>query len=432
MERPSSGPRPLRAIAAAGSLALAAGLLFACEQVQYWTSSDETAPPSAAAASGATTGGATSTGAAGGGTVPATRRDVLEAVAACAVQLYADFRTAAGELDAKAKAAAASPGPESEAAVREAWNAAIDQWQQAELFRFGPAGPPTTPGGKDLREYIYSWPLVSRCLVEQTIVSQSYADASFPTVALVNVRGLAAAEYLLFYTGTDNACAPSASINSSGSWAALGEAELAARKRAYAAVVAADVAARAEQLASAWAPDQGNFAGQLASPGGEGSVYSSERMALNAISDSLFYLDTEVKDGKLGRPLGLVECDEATCPEAIESKYARRSKEHVRNNLLGFRRIALGCDDGEGVGFDDLLATIGAEPVATKLAGGIAGALAAVDAIEEPNLDEALLYDPASVKALHAAIRQITDLLKTDFLTVLDLDLPKVIEGDND
>ena len=50
----------------------------------------------------------------------------------------------------------------------------------------------------------------------------------------------------------------------------------------------------------------------------------------------------------------------------------------------------------------------------------------------EPPLEQALYVDPSRVRALHAAVKAITDPLKTEFLTVLNLDLPKVSEGDND
>ena len=45
----------------------------------------------------------------------------------------------------------------------------------------------------------------------------------------VDEKSLAAAEYLLFYGGTDNACSPSSAINGTGSWAALSADELATR-----------------------------------------------------------------------------------------------------------------------------------------------------------------------------------------------------------
>src|SRR5690606_34565027 len=118
-----------------------------------------------------------------------------------------------------------------------------------------------------------------------------YTKATWPETALVNTRGLAAAEYLLFYAGSDNACSSSASINSQGTWAALGG-ELAVRKREYAAVVVKDVAAHAAAIHAAWDTDQG-FAAGLARSGASGAPFSSDRAALNAVSDGLFYLENE-------------------------------------------------------------------------------------------------------------------------------------------
>ena len=60
------------------------------------------------------------------------------------------------------------------------------------------------------------------------------------------------------------------------------------------------------------------------------------------------------------------------------------------------------------------------------------GAIAAVEAIHELDLADALKNDLASVKGAHAAVKKVTDNLKTQLVTVLDLELPKSSEGDND
>lgn len=407
-------------------VALSLSLGVGCERTSYYASSGGTGEPSGSGPTGPSSG----PGGGGGGATAASRAELIAAVATCTTSLYDEFRVAAAELDAASATAAQSGDPAAVEASRAAWRKAMGVWQQAELFQFGPAGPTTTPGGQDLRAYVYSWPLVSRCLVEQTIVNQQYASDTFAVTGLINVRGLAAAEYLLFYPGTDNACSPESSINSTGSWAALGASGLAARKRAYAAVLAKDLASRGASLHGLWA---GTFEAYLAKPGTGESPYESEQQALNAISDALFYMEESVKDLKLAAPLGLIDCEASVCPELLESQYARASKDHVRNNLLGFRRIVVGCGaDGEGVGFDDLLDYIGATDVATAMRDRTQAALSAVDAIEEPTLAEALAADKASVVALHAAVKATTDVLKTDFVSVLDLELPKTVEGDND
>jgi hypothetical protein len=50
----------------------------------------------------------------------------------------------------------------------------------------------------------------------------------------------------------------------------------------------------------------------------------------------------------------------------------------------------------------------------------------------DPPLEDALLTDPSKVSAVHQAVKGITDLLKTEFITLLDLELPSSVATDND
>ena len=362
----------------------------------------------------------------------AARAEVLAAVSQCMLSTYQAGHAAVLSLRDAAQAAKADPTAEKRAAAETAWSSAMEIWQQAEVMQIGPAASVALPGGKNLRDEIYSWPLTGRCLVEQQLVSKSYEASTFST-ALVNLRGLDAAEYLLFYKADDNACAANATINSGGTWAALGAAEITARKAAYAAVVADDIVVSATKLLDAWEPAKGNFVAQLETAGRGSATWSTDLSAVNAVSDALFYIEKQVKDMKLGRPLGLLECASATCPEALESRYAHRSKQHIRNNLVGFSKLFGGCDAaGEGKGLEDLLSASGASDLAQRVANALSGAVAAVDAIEEDDLEEALAKDYASVKALHEAIKVLTDLLKNELVIVLGVELPKTVDGDND
>lgn len=366
----------------------------------------------------------------GTGTPTVTRSAVLEAVGTCATALYADVAQAAAALDAATSAAAASSDPAKKEAARAAWVEVMARWQQAEIIGVGPAGPAAFPGGKGMRDLVYSWPLVSRCLVEQAIVSKEYEKPSFTAAGLVNKRGLAALEYLLFYEGTDNACSPSSSINSTGAWAAMNPAELAARKGAYASVVAADVAAKTKAIAGAWPASGEDFAGELATAGQGGSLFDSDQVAMNGVTAGLFYLETETKDLKLGCPLGIV--DPVSCPQGVESPYAKLSRDHIRYNLLGFRRVFEGCDESAGMGVDDLMIALGASALAEEMKAGIESSLAAADAVPTSDLSAALAQDEAKVAALHSEIRKITTPLKTQFASVLAVEIPGKVEGDND
>lgn len=364
---------------------------------------------------------------------PSVAKEVLlKAVGECTLTLYADFHAATGELTQATEALSKVQNDQNRAAAQEAWKKAIDLWQQAELFQFGPAATTSSFGGQSLRDPIYSWPLVSRCFVEQQLVNKAYEPPGLES-ALVNTRGLAAAEYLLFYTAPDNGCGPSVAINTSGAWASITPEELARRKAAYAHAVAVDLASHTQALVDAWAPDRKNFLDKLVSAGRGNDVYASDQVALNAISDAMFYLDSETKDMKLGRPSGILDCTTQTCPETVESRFAGRSKQHIRNNLLGFRKLFEGCGEGgAGKGFDDLIISMGVDEFAVEMRTDLAAAIAALDAIEEPTLEQALVDDLPSVIAAHAALKKVTTNLKAQFVGILDLELPKRIEGDND
>jgi predicted lipoprotein len=306
------------------------------------------------------------------------------------------------------------------------------QWQEAELFSFGPASPVVAAGGKSLRDPIYSWPAVSRCKVDEQLVAETYATPAFAT-SLVNGRGLAAYEYLAFYGEPVNGCSSFSPINANGTWNALGAEGVALRKRAYAAAVADDVAKNAEALRAAWEPSGGNFSAQLAAAGSGSTTFAAPQDAFNAITESLFYLEKTVKDLKLGRPLGYIECTKATCPEGLESLYARSGTAHLRANLAGFRRLFQGCGEkGAGLGFDDWLIEVGAGDLASRMIAALVATQAAVDALDPP-LETAIESGAtAPIAALHTTLRALTDPLKTEFITVLNLELPKSAEGDND
>jgi len=360
----------------------------------------------------------------------ATRSQFLTAVGSCTAARTAEFEVRAAALAAATEVFATTPDEPNRQAATAAWLAASDVWQELEVFRFGPAAAPDKPAGKDLREYVSSWPLVSRCLVEQTLVSRAYEDSAFLQKNLVNAQGLIAAEYLLFYTGADNACGAASAINSTGTWAALDPRERMTRQASYSRVVAGGVSLRAQELAAAWDPARGNFGAELVGRG----VYSSEQAALNAVSDGLFYVERYVKDLKLGKPLGLYEpCGQAICPESVESKYAQASTRHIKNNLVGFKRLVVGCnDDFGGTGLDDVLTGLGADDLAMRLTALVNETLTTIEPWVSTPLERLLTDNLPVVTQLHSITKRVTDLLKTEVVTVLDVEPPKEIQGDND
>lgn len=364
--------------------------------------------------------------------VPFGKAALLYTGARCALDSYEAFASQMTALQAKCEAWAAEPAsPAAREAAQQAFHAAMDSWQLAEAFRFGPLGPSSLPGGQDLRDQIESWPLFSRCKVEENLVAEAYTKPEFAT-SLVNGRTLSALEYLLFYPGSDNVCSQFSPANGKNGWQTLTAEQLLARKAAFAAAAAKDVAGRAQQLVSAWSATGGNYLNTLTTAGKGSALFASEQAALNTMSDALFFLDKDVKDWKVGKPAGVLECTKPTCPEAVESPYAGRSVRNVILNLMGTRQLFAGCGPGErGVGFDDWLQEAGAAELSAELTADFTTALSVAAATPDP-LQTTLGTNLAQVQGLHVAIKAISDDLKTTFVSVLNLDLPKTVEGDND
>lgn len=339
----------------------------------------------------------------------------------------------AAALETATAAASAAPSADTRVAAQRAFAGAMDSWQVVELMQFGPTGRSTVLGGKDFRDNIYAWPLFSRCAVEEEVVSRGYESATFGTTLLANRRGLGALEYLLYYQGADTAC--TATSPAYTPWMALDAADKDARKLAYAARAARDVAERAVALAASWAVDGGNFPQTLRTAGPGNAVYPTTQDALNSVTNAIFYVESEVKDMKLAGPLGvdMLACPSDVCPRLLESKFGHRSKANLSRNLDGLRRLLEGCGrEHSGLGFDDLLGALGAGALADALRMRAQAAEAALAAIEEADLDQALMADQASVRAVYDAVKSITDLLKTEFATVLDIELPGDLGTDND
>jgi predicted lipoprotein len=356
------------------------------------------------------------------------------------------FDEAALELERATGVYAESLADSDRASAQRAWRDAMAIWEELEVLQVGPAGPMPRPGvegtygGRGLRDPIYSWPERNPCRVDQETVSRDYEDIdTFAATELVNVRGLDAIEYLLFVAGEGNACAASATINASGQWAALGADEIRRRRARYAHALAILVRRHARELRAAWEPPSAdvpggeNFAAQFAGAGTAGSVYPSAQEGLNALSHAMFYLEYETKDRKLAAWIGMGDmCMDPACPLLLESRFAGANREHLIANLRGFRAAFLGADPGtEAPGFDDLLVWAGASDLRDRMIAAIDAAHAAFESLP-PITPATLAANTDAVNDARLALKGLTDLLKTEFLTVLDLELPMGRDGDND
>jgi uncharacterized protein len=346
---------------------------------------------------------------------------IQEAVVTRTAALRGAIETYCTALDA------GQPGPAADAA-RAAYRETLDAWERADAVLVGPAAM----DNRTVRDRIYGWPLFSTCGVDRDTPLNFTNPAGYDVgTKLTNVRTLAAVEYLLFSTSTAHTCA-----SAPPGWDALG-ADLPRAKCRQALAIAADVAKEAAALGSAWRADGGDYAGVLARAGQCESPIATAHEGVNLVSDGLFYVDAMVKDMKLAESAGISMNACGTvgqpCLREVEAQYADRASFAIRANLSALREVFTGetTGSGAGPGFDDFLRALGTAEVADRMASKLDAAIAAAATLPDSFLT-ALSTDYAKVVATHGAIDAFTDDLKSQFLTILALDIPDDVAADND
>jgi hypothetical protein len=137
-----------------------------------------------------------------------------------------------------------------------------------------------------------------------------------------------------------------------------------------------------------------------------------------------------LKDVKIGDVAGITAgCQADRCPESAELRLAGRSREAVIANLQMARRVFAGAEGGTG--FVHLLRELGAAELADRLLAAADAAIAEVEKLNEP-FDVLAARDPALLRPAYDAVKGLTDLMKSQLATVLNLSVPQEGAADND
>ncbi|NTS76998.1 imelysin family protein [Catenovulum sp. SM1970] len=317
--------------------------------------------------------------------------------------------------------------------VQAEWRNTMALWQQIEAMQL----EPLTVNDSQLRNLVYSWPnQVSSCGVDQDVIHHENGNISGTPYDIsrrsVTRRGLDANEYLLFSTNLDHTCSSNSGIVEG--WNQRPDAERRLARCEYAITVTQDLQANIATYIDAWDGADG-YALKIKNADVADNGFESLHDAVNVISDSLFYLDKELKDTKLGAPLGIFanSCGGATCPVDVESPYSHNSLLNIENNLVAFKALfsGEGIDAENTLGFDDFLIHEQDQQTADIMLDGVNNALISVKAING-TLAGAVINDNDQVQQTYDDVKQVSDQLKTNFIESLALELPKTSAGDND
>ena len=315
------------------------------------------------------------------------------------------------------------------ATLQTSWLGVMEVIQELEVMHVGPAANSIgRKGGEDRRDALYSWPLTNACRVDQVLATNKFAEDGFTDRVMANVYGMDALEQLLFRNHDEHTCPPQLPIETENQWEDLGVEGRALARANYSVVIAAALHKDALALQERWAADGGNFMAQAETPGGD-SAFATPQCLLDEMFAAMFHFDLVTKDQRLAVPTGIsADCTQATCANKLEFQLAPQSGLSVQRNIIGLAAMFSG---GDGEGFDALLRREGAEELADQMQTALQEAEDAARALE---VDWAVLLenDPEAIRDLHAKVKGVTDLLKTQFATVLNLSVPLEGAADND
>ena len=347
--------------------------------------------------------------------------NVVDIAEQTATQLNTDLIQLETDINAYCGAINSSSALET---AQDQWQSTMATMQQLEVMQFDVIDT--------ARDGLYVWPSNDTCKTDLQVASNPNGTENIGLVALGR-RTLTAVEYMLF---NEDALASCADIYSTvENWIAATP-NLDDRKTArceYAETIVADLKTQSSALVSSLA------ALDLADK--EGSFQN----AANVISDALFYVDKQTKDAKVLAVLPQDGADNFSAA-SLESQFAKISKAHLKNNLLGAKAVLSGND---GVGLNDYLVAKGQTQLAEDMIAAIDTAIANIDSISEDmhtaitNADDVAACinttsyvaeddDITKICALQTNLKTFTDLLKTDFVLALSFSKPAEADGDND
>ena len=347
------------------------------------------------------------------------------------------FAGEAAELKVAVDAHAAAPAdPAALDSARAAWREAMTSWQYNEPLQVGPAGLSSgldeTPGGLDLRSFIYAFPLLNVCTIEQLAAD----DVEVTAGSSIETTGLGALEFLLFNEEADPC--------------GLGTPPTPEQRAAYAASAADRILDVANDLVDRWEPAGGGFLNEWSTAGDGSSVYAMPQDALDALSVALFYVEKDTKDDKIADPTGigatgLADCPDVSCPERLESHLSRHSGENIRANVQAFLDVFTGV--GGGTGMNDLLVGIDRQDLADQITQELQDVLGQMSNVT-PDFDTAVENIPDETEcinasanptpdglapcALHGYARIAMDTFRGPIVAALSLATPDRAAGDND
>jgi predicted lipoprotein len=352
--------------------------------------------------------------------------------------LASDFSNESGALAEYCGAIGAIDEQEKLNLAQQKWRELMDAVQQTEIHILGPAQ--RNESALQNRIHSYATGNLATCALDQAVI-QNNEDIGFSvTSRALNQRGMGAIEYLLFNGNLNHSC--SSQVLTTNTWNDLTESSRKTQRCNLAIELAKDVAEASENIHEQWTVGDSTYRAEFLDEASRGDNFQ-------LITDALFYIETYTKSSKLAIPLGLdPKCSAITCPNLVESSYSETSLRNIKVNIEEFMRIFNG---GDGVGFDDLIVDAGFSGTSVRFKNQSTQVLNRLESINTSLMDQVSSIDTSDDEAtcsnsmanpddtsvldacsLTGLLKLITDDLKIDFVTIVNVPVPGRVQSDND
>lgn len=272
--------------------------------------------------------------------------------------------------------------------VKTAWQNTRAPWEKSEGFLYGPVD---TEG---IDPAIDSWPVDVNAI--NNVLNSGNNITSTLLESNNEARGFHTIEY--FVWGLNG--------NKSAS-------DLTSRELEYLVAATQNLKSQTQELYYGWLASEGDFVSNFINAGQSGSIYTSQKGALQEIVEGLVIIADEVANGKIEEPLN--GNNGGAKPEAEESRFSNNSKLDFANNIRSIQNIYLGEYNGNsGNGIANVVAlsntTLDAQ---IKLA--ISDAIFAIEAIPG-TFTEAIEDNRNAVQNAQTKVADLLTVLETSLM----------------
>lgn len=273
-------------------------------------------------------------------------------------------------------------------AARQAWRNTRKPWEQSEGFLFGPV---STNG---IDPSIDSWPVnvvdLEAVLSSGAVLTKAYIDGLEGTL-----KGFHTIEFLLWGENGDKTIET-----------------FTAREFEYLIATTQSLESDTYNLQYSWNSTGENFQNEIAMAGESGSMYISQKSAMQEIINGMIAIADEVANGKIYDPLSQLDIT------LEESRFSANSKEDFKDNIRSIQNLYEGKYLMDGSGISDFILSKDAD-LDAHIKAEIQASIDLIDAIPG-TFTQAIFDNPAAIEAAQESVRHLQEELESEVKPLID------------